>query len=151
MKTASQQTLKGEVSLSRWTGGAQQGWRLTIEDSASRLRVVEIQLTDEQFGQLVGGRVTDLAVEHWTSPNIGKTMEVKVINVPGLTHESWQGPDRHRTTPVYGAMGAQGYGAEDGWVPQIDETFNRHRSSAEGYAVTLRRWVTPPVKIPGDS
>lgn len=137
MKTSSQQTLKGEVSLARWTGNGTQGWRLTIEDRASHLRVAEVSLTDQQLGELLGGRIADVDVGHWASPNIGKRMEVANIVVPGLTRDTWSGRDHIARQ----AMEAQDYFHGDGWAHQVDETFNFHRSTPEGYRVTLRRWV----------
>lgn len=140
MKNSIRTSLDVELRMSRSYGSSSKGWRLEVIDRTSSLHLLELLLDDAQLGSLLGTSGADVTATYWASPNFGKRLEVKVIHVP-LTSAAWDGPERHRTTPTWSAMAAQGYGAQDGWVPQIPEKFNRHNAGPEGYAITLRRYV----------
>jgi hypothetical protein len=141
------------IGLGRTIGGGGNGWRLSVEDQASHLSILEVFLTDEQMGAALGGQVADIpGARYWANPNIGKRHEHVVILVP-LNERDWPSwEDRENASEVerlaeqraMKAIAAQyeaGYLQSDGWVPTVDTTLNRHRLSREGYQVSLRRYV----------
>lgn len=137
-----EKALEAEISLVRFTSGSEQGWSLRIEDSSSGCQMIEARLSDEQMGQLLGGRLAKTPIRYWANPNIGKTQEHVRILVP-LTHEDFRGSADVLDFKVNGSMGRAGYPRANGWTPETLDHFNGHRSSPEGYEVSLHRYVDP--------
>ena len=104
---------------------------IEIQDEASRIRIVEVKMTLEEFAQCVTGMsLMDIPAEFGDLSLIGKQMEVKVIEISGLDYSTWK--DRNRFIKPFEA---------DGWKAEDKEEMNHHRMSKNGYQVTFRRWV----------
>ena len=76
---------QARVTISRYQGSSGTGITLKVDDEASNLNVVTVQMTLEDFGALVTGQGhLPAAVEHWIgdrSSNIGKQREVKHVDI----------------------------------------------------------------------
>lgn len=148
--TDTKRELEVDVSLVRWSGGGDTGWSLRIEDKASRLSVIEVKLSNEQFGQMVGSMATTVPADYWANDNIGRTLETGTVIAP-LTYKDFPKMDTpednladledDRSMKVQRAMVEQGFSPLHGWEHETLDRVNGHRLSAEGYAVSVCRWV----------
>jgi hypothetical protein len=148
-----EQNLEVRVSIGRATGGDEHAWRIHVEDLASHFTIMELRMTDAELGQALGHSPVEVGARYWgQNPDIGKRHENATVLVP-LDHEDWPSwADRDdeavaeamassRQVAALKAMARTPYPSEEGWRPEVDTTFNRHRLTPEGYQVTVRRYV----------
>jgi hypothetical protein len=115
---------------------------LNIADRNSGLMLLRIDLTDEQFINLLTNRQAVSDGLYNTNPNIGKFHQNKQEWVslagepPGYSSDNWQEFLREAVKPF----------EVDGWKADIDETRNslRVNSQNQTYSVTFRRYVDNP-------
>jgi len=134
--------LQAEVRLSRMTGGSKnERWRLTLTDTLSRCRAVEVSLSDDQIARLLASQgVIGPAV--WTTrlDRIGRSHENKVIS---LACDGWLSDEEYteRIAKEQAILDAEG----EGW--ELDDSgWNHHRArrtTGAGYLheAVARRWV----------
>ena len=121
-----------QLRLGRWSGTSGAGWRLEVSDDASRVSIVDVEITDEQLGKLLG---------HYDD---GSTYPAKLYGAErvGMKHEN-------RTVAVpcsrddFGDIFDAAERENPGWTADRDERWNSHRYDGTAYRVTLRRWVAP--------
>lgn len=145
--------LEATVSVVRWHGNGEEGWNLRIEDAASGLQVIEVKLSNEQFGQMIGAQVTKAEASYWANPNIGKRLEHATISADlfqrdfprtGMDEAEAAQLAETRALVVRTAMVRQGFSPEDGWEAEALDHYNGHRrNELDRYDVQVRRWVDP--------
>jgi hypothetical protein len=132
--------LKVRATCSRYQStSGRNGVSLSLEDDTSRLRVLELDMTLEQFGQLITGlSIPDIEAEvNLMDERLGKKHENLQIVVPNLT-KVWE--DRDLAVRLF--IAADPELAGKGWEPDtLPERPNNHRIAEEGYRVILRRYV----------
>lgn len=123
-----------ECLLARLSNGE---FRLRIEDRASRVALLNIEITAEAIADLVSSRPFTAQADFSPSGNIGKRMEVKRVRFPYGTQDDWP---RARAECVAAL-------ADEGWEVDTESGFNFHRSTRVSrdagyiYELTARRWV----------
>ena len=121
------------TQLSIISASGERGVRLSIEDRASGVNLVEVNLTPQQVFDLVRGMHQE--VEGEITPHldrIGKTMEHDTVTVPAEITRYW---------PRFGVIAekrAQDWAMEHapGW-----ETYTARRNNVGAVNVAVRRWV----------
>lgn len=120
-------------------------WRLSIEDQASGLIIVNVSFDHEQLSNLLSTMTTEPCdADYYGDKNIGKRHENKTVQVnlkrlPGV-FESYDEKTRTRDLrQVYDLA------EEDnpGWEADRDEKFNNYRMDRANntYSVIIRRYV----------
>lgn len=142
--------LQARIQLSRYSGSGS-GWGLSLTDEASGIRIVDVNLTDEEFARALGSQnlVISQPIEVYPTDKWGKQHEVKRANVKCLAGRGgrtdlWakKYSVEDRRAMVYAEL--IGTGEIDGWdVRTYDlEHYNGHNVEGDGtYRIVLERWV----------
>ena len=136
--------LKLNVTMSMATGSAcGRYWRLCFEDRASGTRILEVEMTPEQFALALGSL-------HITKVNAVITSPAVLLDRVGKRRET-----KHENVVIGGAWGADAMMLVrenarefevDGWEAEALTTHNPHRvrnTSPLTYQVTFWRYVNP--------
>lgn len=116
------------------------GWSVTVQDVASRQLIVDVDLTDEQMGLLLGGKCIEVEAGYYPANHIGRRQEIARLHAP---IDRWDFADRRLVEDLCrGAMDAAGLTAADGWEPDVPAKFNLHcLDDGRGYGFNVRRYV----------
>lgn len=134
------------VSYTSSDGGS--GISLTIEDKASGLRVLDLDLSYEEAGKLFSnGHVEARLDGGFPKPGLpyGKRREVQTIFVHGLTRDHFKEGAAQTHTEMFVAETFPGL-KDAGWRPEQNwspKGYNNHKAKAGGYDVTFVRYVEP--------
>lgn len=129
-----------EVQLSLVSAG-EDYWLLTVTDKASRIAVLQLQLTDTQFSGMIGHRLQpDVQGYLIRSQLHGLVHENRRHAFTYFTSESWAQfivRVRKEAAEIY----------QDWVLDAYDlKSYNGHRHKNGQYTMTLRRWVKPQTK-----
>lgn len=137
-------TVNARIGLARYSGASHQGWQVTVEDADAGIRLIELRLTDEQFGQVIGGTV-NLPAEVTVDPeHIGKKLETRRERVPlsnAEAHDRANFSDNLNAAARDHQRDNRTLWPSHGWTAEVDRTFNHHRFNDDGYEVMFVRWV----------
>lgn len=115
----------GSVSITRFSGSSQ-GWHIVLEDETSRTRVVEIELTLEQFAQALGSHA-ECEFHSFNTGLVGMKYENKteVVYIPAaIQRVSYGMRDAVRNDPL--VQQALAPYEVDGWRADIRDLTNHH-------------------------
>lgn len=127
-------TVRAVASIASGPNG--RTWRLSVNDEASGARLLELNLSLEQFSTMIGASSTTgieaevLSVEDYG--RVGRRLEVRSVPIP--FEGSW-------TTETLAGIYDDVEERNPGWQVDRDMRWNSHRVKGGTYTVTLRRWV----------
>jgi hypothetical protein len=125
-------------------GGVRHAWHIKIDDDASGVRIVSVELPPEAFARALAGHYLTNVDAEMLDPEsfadrVGKRHDVKTVNLPvGAIRENKAVLDHCREAIKPYLI--------DGWLlgGELDD-YNWHRfnQAAGAYSVSLHRWVDP--------
>ncbi|TXH10966.1 MAG: hypothetical protein E6R03_14760 [Hyphomicrobiaceae bacterium] len=132
------------LRLGRSTGGAGGDWHLALEDERSGINIVDLRLTDEQLGKLLGCGGVAVPAELFASALHGRVMRVKTQAIPILGKGKKTTYDKY-DPKSWGDHVMKWLKANEmsEWTPDIEKQWSTHKYNAsdQTYTVTLRKWV----------
>lgn len=129
-----------EVSLT--FSRASEGWYVDLRDVRSCLTITRLSLTDEEMGGLIGTRPVTVSARVTVSEDFGRRLETVQYPVPmSMAVQRSYTPEKWAAEIEVWAMNNGMASWQSDWRPDVDKTFNHHRSNADTYIVTFRRWV----------
>ncbi len=150
-KEAMSKKLTGTIHVGRVFGyGVTRPISIEIGDDLSGTRICDIELTLEQYGDLVSGSGTvDCQIEIYDCRNVGKKLESKVEFVPFI----WGGWHKKKAELKLAAAKAAKPFMVDGWDSYRLSDFDNHHCSTEkngakGQNVVFWRYVDIPTAPP---
>jgi hypothetical protein len=124
--------LKVEVQMSRSSNDL---FYMRIMDEASDFMIVEVQLNETQFANLMSTRMAeDCKAEYYANPEIGLTQECKSVDVTCENRDLAQSG-----TEMLYDLAEEDY---PGWKADREKySFRRYDDKNQTYAVFLRRYI----------
>lgn len=132
--------LKGSLSIGRVRSNVDDGYvSLTLHDESSGTEFVTVRISPESFAEALLGLSFVECQFDLRAERVGKIYEHKEEIVsfdggyaaPGL-------PRENAAAPVLAPFEV------DGWKGRVDDLFNSHRRTKDGYRVTFTRYIDPP-------
>lgn len=137
--------LNAKISIGMTHGGINEDApiRIAIQDKASRMRILSLQMTKEDFTEAaLGSREVDCVVEMSDSPVIGMHLQHKEERIPLSKVPSAYG-NRHKA-----AAEAVRPFEVDGWRGCEDDYCNPHRHVSGTARVEFTRWISQETGLP---
>lgn len=104
-------------------------YNISIDDDLSGCRVIEVKMTATQFAEAVTSLYTHCEFDLNVSGNVGKKHEWKKEYIAILNADKAKAKQALKPFEV------------DGWVGRVNDLFNCHNRTKDGYMVGFDRWV----------